>query len=95
MTIQSVMPEVVIGHPLKFVVPNALIGDPCFGGDMQYFVYILASRRNGTLYIGVTNNLIRRVYEHKNELMPSFTEKYGIHTLVYYEVTENIESAIV
>ena len=61
----------------------------------DYFVYILASRRNGTLYIGVTNNLIRRVYEHKHDLVPGFTAKYAVHKLVYYESTENIESAIV
>jgi len=60
----------------------------------QYYVYILASKRNGTLYIGVTNDLIRRVYEHKNELIEGFTEKYGVHRLVYFEETSDIESAI-
>jgi putative endonuclease len=60
----------------------------------QYYVYILASKRNGTLYIGVTNDLIKRVYEHKNELAKGFTEKYGVHKLVYFEATENIEGAI-
>ncbi len=60
----------------------------------DYFVYILASKRNGTLYIGVTDNLIKRIYEHKNELVDGFTKKYHIHHLVYYEMTPNIKSAI-
>jgi putative endonuclease len=60
----------------------------------NYFVYILASKRNGTLYIGVTNDLIRRVYEHKNDLVEGFTQKYGVHTLVYYEMFDDIENAI-
>jgi putative endonuclease len=54
----------------------------------------MASRRNGTLYIGVTNELARLVYEHKNNLIKGFTEKYYVHTLVYYEQCDNIESAI-
>ena len=61
---------------------------------MEYYVYILASKKNGTLYIGVTSDLIKRVYEHKNELVESFTQKYAIHNLVYFEITESIESAI-
>jgi putative endonuclease len=61
---------------------------------MQYYIYILASKKNGTLYIGVTSDLIKRVYEHKNELVEGFTQKYAIHNLVYFEVTESIESAI-
>ena len=61
---------------------------------MQYFVYILASKRNGTLYTGVTNNLIKRVYEHKNKLRPGFTQAYNVHLLVYFEVHQDIETAI-
>lgn len=61
----------------------------------QYYVYVLASGRNGTLYIGVTSDLIKRVYEHKNNLVEGFTQKYDVHNLVYYEVTESVESAIV
>jgi putative endonuclease len=49
----------------------------------QYYVYILASKRNGTLYIGVTSELIKRVYEHKNNLVEGFTRKYKVHNLVY------------
>ena len=59
-----------------------------------YYVYIMASKRNGTLYIGMTNDLVRRVYEHKNELVEGFTQKYGIHQLVYYESTNNVTVAI-
>ena len=57
-------------------------------------VYILASQRNGTLYVGVTSNLVRRVWEHKNDLADGFTKKYGVHTLVWYEVHPTMDSAI-
>ena len=60
----------------------------------NYYVYILASKRNGTLYIGVTNDLNRRMYEHKNGLVEGFTKNYNIKILVYYELTNSIESAI-
>ena len=60
----------------------------------MYYVYILASKRNGTLYVGVTSNLVKRVYEHKNDLIEGFTEKYGVHRLVYYEQSEDVKSAI-
>ena len=60
----------------------------------NYYVYIMASRKNGTIYIGVTNDLERRVSEHKNNTAEGFTKKYSIHKLVYYEVTNNPESAI-
>lgn len=61
----------------------------------QGYVYIMASSRNGTLYVGVTSNLQRRVYEHKNNLIPkSFTTKYRCYLLVYYEVGESILWAI-
>ena len=59
-----------------------------------YYVYILASKGNGTLYIGVTNDLIKRVYEHKNNLVEGFTERYSVYKLVYYEETVDINSAI-
>ena len=57
-------------------------------------VYLLASRRNGTLYVGVTSNLIQRIWQHKNNLAQGFTKKYGVHTLVWYEAHDTIESAI-
>ncbi|MBN2416826.1 GIY-YIG nuclease family protein [bacterium] len=59
-----------------------------------YYVYILASKRHGTLYIGVTRDLIRRVYEHKKNFADGFTKKYMIHKLVYYEQTSDIYQAI-
>ena len=59
-----------------------------------YYVYILASKRNGTLYVGVTNDLERRIYEHKHDIVEGFTKRYGVHRLVYYEVYEDILSAI-
>ena len=57
-------------------------------------VYILASRRNGTLYVGVTADLGQRVWQHKSDLTEGFTKRYGVHTLVWYEVHESMESAI-
>ena len=62
--------------------------------EKHYYVYILANKFNGTLYIGVTNDLVRRVFEHKTDIVPGFTKRYGIHLLVYFEETGNIESAI-
>ena len=60
----------------------------------DYFVYILASRRNGTLYTGITNDLLQRVFQHKERLVPGFTRKYNVHKLVYYEKYSDIYSAI-
>lgn len=60
----------------------------------QFYVYILSSKRNGTLYIGVTSDLIKRVYEHKHDLVEGFTKKYNVHYLVWYEIHESSESAI-
>ena len=65
-----------------------------FKDNNQYFVYILASRRNGTLYIGVTSDLIKRVYEHKSDLVDEFTKRYAVHDLVYFETVDDIDSAI-
>ena len=61
---------------------------------MTYWVYILASKAGGTLYIGVTNNLVRRVYEHREGLADSFSKRYGINTLVYLEPHETIAAAL-
>ncbi|MCO5250447.1 MAG: GIY-YIG nuclease family protein [Candidatus Kapabacteria bacterium] len=58
------------------------------------YVYIMASKRNGTLYTGVTSDLFKRVYEHKNNLIDGFTKKYSVHNLVYFEDCGNIVSAI-
>ncbi len=60
----------------------------------QYFVYILASEKSDTIYIGVTSNLVKRVFEHKNNLVDSFTKKYKIHNLVYFETTPDINEAL-
>lgn len=60
----------------------------------QYYVYILTNYHNTTLYTGVTNDLVRRVYEHKNKLTQGFSKKYNINKLVYFESTSDVESAI-
>src|SRR5512136_1865983 len=57
-------------------------------------VYMLASKRNGTLYVGVTSDLTKRVWEHKNDLVEGFTKRYNVHSLVWYELHESMESAI-
>jgi putative endonuclease len=60
----------------------------------DYYVYILASKRNGTLYIGVTSNLVKRIYEHKNDFVNGFTKKYKVHILVYYEIINDYKNAV-
>jgi putative endonuclease len=62
--------------------------------DKKFYVYILASKHNGTLYIGVTSELVQRIWQHKNKLIEGFTQKYNVNKLVYYEVHPNAESAI-
>ena len=59
-----------------------------------HYLYILASMKNGTLYVGETNNLLRRIYEHKNDLVDGFTKKYKVHKLVYYEEINDTSTAI-
>ena len=61
----------------------------------QPAVYILASQRNGTLYIGVTSDLVQRIWQHRNEVVQGFTKKYGVHMLVWYELHEDMENAII
>jgi putative endonuclease len=60
----------------------------------KFYVYILASKRNGTLYIGVTSSLVARTYQHKNDLVNGFSKKYRVHQLVYFEEHDNVEGAI-
>lgn len=60
----------------------------------QYYVYILASKRNGTLYIGVTGDLVKRVYEHKQNDVEGFTKQYKVHNLVYYDTYGDVSEAI-
>ena len=60
----------------------------------QPAVYILASKRNGTLYIGVTSDLVKRVWQHRNDVVEGFTEKYGVHRLVFYELYTDMDEAI-
>ena len=60
----------------------------------NFYVYILSSQKRGTLYVGVTSNLLKRVYEHKSDLVEGFTRKYGVHRLVYYEIVAEAETAL-
>ena len=60
----------------------------------QGFVYILASRRNGTLYVGVTSDLVKRIWQHKNDVVEGFTKRHGVHTLVWYEAHDSTGAAI-
>jgi putative endonuclease len=62
--------------------------------NKQPAVYILSSKRNGTLYVGVTSDLVKRVWEHRNNLVEGFSKRYGVHQLVWYEMRESMDSAI-
>lgn len=76
----------------------ALRGNPaynkCMSEEIQYYVYILFSKRNGTLYVGVTSDIIKRVWQHKNKLCDGFTKKYNVDKLGYYESFSDINLAI-
>ena len=61
---------------------------------MVYYVYLLASKKHGTLYLGVTNDIVRRVYEHRTKVVPGFTKRYGVDKLVWFEVYEDATTAI-
>jgi putative endonuclease len=60
----------------------------------QPAVYILASIKNGTLYVGVTSDLVKRIWEHRNDVVEGFTKRYGVHQLVWYEIHESMDSAV-
>jgi putative endonuclease len=62
--------------------------------DRQYYVYILTNKADKVIYIGVTNNLERRIFEHKNKLVEGFTKRYNLTKLVYYQITNDVKSAI-
>ena len=62
--------------------------------NKQPAVYLLANKRNGTLYVGVTSDLVKRIWEHKNNMVEEFTKQYNVHQLVWYELHESMESAI-
>jgi putative endonuclease len=61
---------------------------------LQYYVYILASKKYGTLYVGITSDLIKRIHQHKEHFVDGFTNKYKVHQLVYYEIHEDVREAI-
>jgi putative endonuclease len=61
---------------------------------MAYYVYLLASKKHGTLYLGVTNDLVRRVYEHRTKAVEGFTKRYAVDKLVWFEIHDNVEAAI-
>ncbi|HOC39364.1 MAG TPA: GIY-YIG nuclease family protein, partial [Thermodesulfobacteriota bacterium] len=63
--------------------------------EKQFYVYMTASKRNGTLYLGVTSNLTQRVWQHKNKLVDGFSKRYDVHRLVYYELHDDWESAVI
>ena len=60
---------------------------------MAFYVYMLANKRNGTIYVGMTDDLVKRVWQHRSDLIPGFTQRYGVKTLVWYEQHESRESA--
>ena len=63
-------------------------------GSKQYYVYLLTNKSNKVIYIGITNDLERRMFEHKNKLIEGFTKRYNLMKIVYYEVTDDVEGAI-
>jgi len=79
-------------HPC--VVPAFAGREPEHRFMKTYYVYILASKKNGTLYVGVTSNLSKRIFEHKQDLVDGFTKKYGVHSLVYIEQTNDVNDAL-
>ena len=86
-------------HPVSILnkceVKNVIPGRrESFKFMKQSYVYIMANKKRGVLHIGVTSDLIKRVYEHKNNVTPGFTKKYNIHNLVYYEIHADINEAI-
>ena len=84
-----------VGGCIRGVSSRAKSRDPLLSKSMNdYYVYILTNERDTRFYIGVTNNLTRRVYEHKNELIDGFTKQYHIHKLVYFEMCHDVEDAI-
>lgn len=89
------MPRLLLWHVLFYGYPCRVVRSTIWvfvqhsGSIMRSsYVYILASQRNGTLYVGSTSDIIKRTWEHKNKVIPSFTTKYNVHMLVYYEVHE-------
>jgi putative endonuclease len=81
--------------PAKLVPAKAGSGNPqCAEMTKQPAVYILASRRNGTLYTGVTSDLLKRIWEHRSGLVGGFTKRYGVHRLIYFEIHDYMTEAI-
>ena len=83
------------GHISWFFVIPAKAGIQKDAVNKQPAVYILANKRNGTLYVGVTSDLVNRIWEHKNNMVEEFTKHYSVHQLVWYELHESMESAII
>ena len=88
------MPGKSAKRVLDLDVPPILYSETSIMAAKYFYVYILASNIGGTLYIGVTSDLVRRVWEHRSKVAAGFTEKYGIHRLVYFEQFDDAENAI-